>query len=217
MKEINMELAQMVADYGRKMLHAGFVTGTGGNISVRVPGEDAYLISPSGMPYDEITAEDIVMIDMQGNIIGGKRKPSVEQNMHRLILKNRPEFNAVIHTHSCNAAAYASLNRPLPIFLDVMHCVFDGPVRCAKYARIGTKELAVNVEEAMRGNSVAFVANHGCIGAGADLEGAYGNVELLEECCKSYFAACCAGVPMLVSDENVRLSKEDLSTRYGQK
>ena len=56
MKEINMELAQMVADYGRKMLHAGFVTGTGGNISVRVPGEDAYLISPSGMPYDEITA-----------------------------------------------------------------------------------------------------------------------------------------------------------------
>ena len=116
MKEINKELAQQVVDYGVKMLRAGFVTGTGGNISIRVPGEDAFLISPSGMPYEQINVDDIVMIDMDGNVIGGKRKPSVEQNMHRLILKNRPEFNAVIHTHSCYTAAYSSLRRPMPVF-----------------------------------------------------------------------------------------------------
>lgn len=217
MKEINKELAQQIVDYGVKMLRAGFVTGTGGNISIRVPGEDAFLISPSGMPYEQITVDDIVMIDMDGNVIGGKRKPSVEQNMHRLILKNRPEFNAVIHTHSCYAAAYSSLHRPLPVFLDVMHCVFGGPVQCCEYARIGTHELAVNAEKAMRGTCVAFIANHGCIGAAANMEYAYGNIELLEECCKSYFAACSAGVPLNISDADVKASIEDLTKRYGQK
>lgn len=210
------KLAQEIVDYGVKMLKAGFVTGTGGNISVRVPGDDAYLISPSGIPYEEITADDVVLIDFDGKIIAGKRRPSVEQNMHRLILKNRPEFNAVIHTHSCYAAAYSSLHRPLPVFLDVMHCVFGGAVPCSEYARIGTMDLAKNVESAMKGTSVVLIANHGCIGAGKDLEAAYGNVELLEECCKSYFAACSAGVPLCISDDNVRESIADLSQRYGQ-
>lgn len=210
------ELAQQIIDYGVKMLKAGYVTGTGGNISVRVPGEEAYLISPSGMPYEELTVDDIVMINFAGEIIAGKRKPSVEQNMHRLILKNRPEFNAVIHTHSCYAAAYSSLHRPLPVFLDVMHCVFGGAVPCSEYARIGTMELAQNVEKAMRGTNVVLIANHGCIGAGKDLEEAYGNVELLEECCKAYFAACSAGVPLCISDDDIRESIADLSKRYGQ-
>ena len=158
------ELAQQIIDYGVKMLKAGYVTGTGGNISVRVPGEEAYLISPSGMPYEELTVDDIVMINFAGEIIAGKRKPSVEQNMHRLILKNRPEFNAVIHTHSCYAAAYSSLHRPLPVVLDVRQCVFGGAVPCSEYARIGTMELAQNVEKAMRGTNVVLIANHGCIG-----------------------------------------------------
>lgn len=217
MKEINKELAQQIADYGKKMFRAGLVTGTGGNISLRVPGEDAYLISPSGMPYEEITADDIVMMDMDGNQIGGKRRPSVEKNMHRMILKMRPEFNAVIHTHSTYASAYASLRKPLPVFLDVMTCVFGGPVACAEYARIGSADLAVNVEKAMRGTNVAFIANHGCIGAADNLEFAYGNVELLEVCCKSYFAACSAGVPVIVSEENIRLTREEQAKKYGQK
>ncbi|HHY10614.1 MAG TPA: class II aldolase/adducin family protein [Firmicutes bacterium] len=217
MKKINTELAQQVVDYGKKMFRAGLVTGTGGNISVRVPGENAYLISPSGMPYEEVTVDDIVMIDFEGNQIGGKRRPSVEKNMHRLILKNRPEFNAVIHTHSTYASAYASLRRPLPVFLDVMSCVFGGPVPVAEYARIGSEELAVNVEKAMRGTNVVLIANHGSIGAADSLEFAYGNVELLEVCCKSYFAACAAGVPISVSDEDVRLTVEEQAKKYGQK
>ena len=79
MKEINKELAQQIVDFGQKMFRAGLVTGTGGNISLRIPGENAFLISPSGMPYEEITADDIVMLDMEGNQIGGKRRPSVEK------------------------------------------------------------------------------------------------------------------------------------------
>lgn len=217
MKEINKELAQQIVDFGQKMFRAGLVTGTGGNISLRIPGENAFLISPSGMPYEEITADDIVMLDMEGNQIGGKRRPSVEKNMHRMILKARPEFNAVIHTHSTYATAYASLRKPLPVFLDIMACVFGGPVKCAEYARIGSEELAANAEKAMRGTNVAFLANHGCIGAGRNLEEAYGNVELLEICCKSYFAACCAGVPVLLEEEDIRLTREEVARKYGQK
>jgi L-fuculose-phosphate aldolase len=217
MKEINKELAQQIVDFGQKMFRAGLVTGTGGNISLRIPGENAFLISPSGMPYEEITADDIVMLDMEGNQIGGKRRPSVEKNMHRMILKARPEFNAVIHTHSTYATAYASLRKPLPVFLDIMACVFGGPVKCAEYARIGSEELAVNAEKAMRGTNVAFLANHGCIGAGENLEQAYANVELLELCCKIYLAACSAGIPIPISEDDIRLTREEFAAKYGQR
>jgi L-fuculose-phosphate aldolase len=215
--KINKELAQLLVDYGKKMYREGLVTGTGGNISLRVPGENAFLISPSGMPYEEITVDDIVMMDMEGNQIAGKRRPSVEKNMHRMILAMRPEFNAVVHTHSMYATAYACLSKPLPVFLDAMSCVFGGPVRCAEYARIGSVELAENVEKAMRGTNVAFLANHGCIGAGKTIEQAYANVELLELCCKTYLAACSAGIPSLISEEDVRLTREEFVTKYGQK
>jgi len=217
MEQIDKELAQQIVDYGKRMFSAGLVTGTGGNISIRVPGKNAFLISPSGIPYEEITVDDIVMMDMEGKQIGGKRRPSVERNMHKRILTMRPEFNAVIHTHSIYASAYASLRKPLPVFLDIMTCVFGGPVKCAEYGRIGSMELAENAEKAMRGTNVAFLANHGCIGAAENLELAYGNVELLEMCCKSYFAACSAGIPMLISEEDIRLTREELAIKYGQK
>ena len=129
MKEINKELAQQIVDFGQKMFRAGLVTGTGGNISLRIPGENAFLISPSGMPYEEITADDIVMLDMEGNQIGGKRRPSVEKNMHRMILKARPEFNAVIHTHSTYATAYASCENPSGVSRYNGLCP-GGPVKC---------------------------------------------------------------------------------------
>lgn len=217
MREINRELAQQIVDYGKRMFRAGFVTGTGGNISIRIPGEDAFLISPSGMPYEEITVDDIVMMDMNGEQIAGKRRPSVEKEMHRMILKMRPEFNAVIHTHSTYASAYASLRKPLPVFLDVMACVFGGPVQCAEYGIIGSEQLAINVEKALRGSNVVFLANHGCVGAAENLKSAYENVELLELCCKSYFAACSAGIPIIVSEENIKATREQMTKKYGQR
>jgi len=217
MVQIDAKLAQQLVDYGKKMYREGLVTGTGGNISVRVPGENAFLITPSGMPYEEITIDDIVMLDMEGRQIAGKRRPSIEKNMHRMILAMRPEFNAVVHTHSTYATAYASLRKPLPVFLDVMSCVFGGPVRCAEYARIGTLELAENVEKAIRETNAAFLANHGCIGAGETLEQAYASVELLELCCKSYLAACPAGTPVPISEEDIRLTREEFVSKYGQK
>ena len=90
MVQIDAKLAQQLVDYGKKMYREGLVTGTGGNISVRVPGENAFLITPSGMPYEEITIDDIVMLDMEGRQIAGKRRPSIEKNMHRMILAMRP-------------------------------------------------------------------------------------------------------------------------------
>ena len=98
-----------------------------------------------------------------------------------------------------------------------MACVFGGPVKCAEYARIGSEELAVNAEKAMRGTNVAFLANHGCIGAGENLEQAYANVELLELCCKIYLAACSAGIPIPISEDDIRLTREEFAAKYGQR
>jgi len=217
MVQVYKELAQQIVDYGKRMYKEGLVSGTGGNISVRIPGENAFLISPSGMPYEQITIDDIVMLDMDGKQIAGKRRPSIEKNMHRMILVMRPEFNAVIHTHSIYATAYASLRKSLPVFLDAMSCVFGGPVKCAEYARIGSVELAENVEKAMRRTNVAFLANHGCIGAGKSLQQAYANVELLELCCRIYLAACSAGTPVQISEEDIRLTRAEFTSNYGQK
>lgn len=214
--EINKKLGQQIVDCGVKMLRKGFVTGTGGNISVRVPGADAFMITPSGVPYEDIRVEDLVILDFDGNQIGGTKRASVERNMHRLIYKARPDVNAIVHTHSNYASAFSTLRRDMDAILDAMVCVFGGGVRTSKYARIGTEELAENVAEALGNRNAAFVASHGCVGVGQNLEGAFGAVEFLEACCITYFAAKTAGEPSVIDDNDIEATTKNMAANYGQ-
>lgn len=213
---INKELAQQVVDFGVKMVKEGLVTGTGGNISVRVPGEEAFLLTPSGMPYEQVTVADIVKVNFEGEKIEGKRRASVERNLHRYIYKQRDDVNAVVHTHSNYASAFSTLRQDMDPILDPAVCVFGEKIPTSEYARIGTEQLAINVAKVLGNSSGAFIANHGCVGVGPNLELAYGSAEFLEACSISYFAAKSVGEPHVIDEESVKKTMADMDESYGQ-
>jgi len=209
-------LKKEIIKYGSLLIEKGLVTGTGGNISVRLS-KNLMMITPSGMAYNQLTPDDLVILDMEGNTVEGSRRPSIEVNMHRAILKARPDINAVIHTHSVYATAIAVTRQDFPPVIDTMAIVFEGAVKTAAYARIGTKELAVNVVEALGKRPAALLANHGAVGVGKSLSEAFDICELLEASAKTYIYANMIGKPIILAEDVIKEGQEDMAARYGQK
>lgn len=209
-------LKKEIIKYGNLLIAKGLVTGTGGNISARLD-QDLMIVTPSGMPYDQLLPDDLVIIDLEGNIVEGKRKPSIEVNMHRSILLARPDVNAVIHTHSVYATAIAATRQDFPPVIDTMAIVFGGGIKTAEYAGVGTKELAENVVAALGNKPAALLANHGAVGVGTSLAGAFDVCELLEASAKSYIYASIIGKPVVLTEELIKREQEDMAIRYGQK
>ena len=209
-------LKREVIKYGNLLIEKGLVTGTGGNISVRLD-KDLMMITPSGMPYNQLIPADLVVLDLEGNFVEGIRKPSVEINMHRVILKARPDINAIIHTHSVYATAIAVTRQDFPPVIETMAIVFGGGVKTAAYARIGTQELAANVAEALGNKPAVLLANHGAVGVGINLSEAFDICELLEVSAKTYIYANILGKPVVLAEELIKEGQEDMTTGYGQK
>ncbi|MFW9810757.1 MAG: class II aldolase/adducin family protein, partial [Candidatus Thorarchaeota archaeon] len=144
-----------------EMIKHDLVIGSSGNASLRVG--DHVVISPSSVHYTDMTVDDIVVIDMDGNEVEGTRNPSVEKPMHLEIYKTRNDALAVVHTHSLYASALAVLHEPLPPILDEIVPKLGAGVRVSEYAMPGTKQLGKNVVEAMNERSAALIANHGAV------------------------------------------------------
>lgn len=203
--------------YGKLLIEKGLVTGSGGNISHRLPGKNQMMITPSGMPYDQLVPNDIVVMDLAtGEVIEGSRRPSIEQGMHRIILMARPDVNVVIHTHSKYAMAVAATRKDLPPVLDNMVAYFGGGVKTAFHAPIGTQELAERVVEALGNRPVALLANHGAVAVGKQMHQTFNLAELLEECAMVYLMAFLAGGAVVLTDKEVQDERECLQGRYGQ-
>lgn len=209
------DLKQEIIKYGNLLLAKGLVTGTGGNISVRTPA-GTILITPSGIPYEEITPEDIPEMDLEGNIISGTRIPSIEKNMHRAIYLARRDVGAIVHTHSIYASAIAATRQDFEPILDAMVAVFGGGIKTAAYACIGTPELARNVVEALGNRPACLIANHGMVGVGKNLKQAFEICEFTEASAMTYIFAKCLGTPVVLPPEVVAREKQDLDRRYGQ-
>lgn len=206
-----------IIHYGNLLLSSGLVIGTGGNISTRVPGQDAFLITPSGIPYPEIQADDIVMLDLAGKKLAGTRTPSIERHLHRLIYLARPDVNAVIHTHAVFTAAIAATRQEFLPILDTFVAVFGGGLKTADYASIGTEELARNAVAALGPRNGVLLANHGAVCTGKDLAQAFSNSEFLEASAKTYIFAHLIGRPVVLPPEIVEREAQDLAERYGQR
>jgi len=211
------QIKQEIIRYGNMLIEKGLCTGTGGNISVRLPENDGFMITPSGIPYPAITPEDIVTMDFEGNIIDGKRTPSIERNMHRAIFNARPDVNAIVHTHQNLASAIAATRQDFPPILDAFVAVFGGGLKCAKYASIGTEDLARNVVEGLGKRNGVLLANHGALCTGPNLEMAFGNCEFLEASAITYCFANIIGKPVVLGQDVVDKEAADLAKRYGQR
>ena len=175
----------------------GLNKGTAGNLSVRHG--DGFLITPSGLPYDETYPADIVFMDFSGAATG-KRKPSSEWHFHRDILAARPEVNVVLHAHSPFATSLACLRKDIPAFHYMIAVTGAKSIRCAHYATFGSQELSEYAVGALHGSKACLLANHGMIVLGNDLKAALRLGLEVEGLCEQYWRALQAGDPVILDD-----------------
>lgn len=208
---------QEILETGRKMLDRGLVTATWGNISCRVEGKELIAITPSGMEYDKITEEDIVVLDMQGSVVLGQRKPSIEVPLHLALYKGREDIGAVVHTHSTFATALACAHKHIAPIVEELVQVVGGDVRVARYALPGSDLLASNVLAAIRDRQAALLANHGVVGVAKTLEEALKACEIVEKSAMITVFCSMVGQPVPISFEDVQTMRKSYTTDYGQK
>ncbi len=185
------ELRKKIVNMGKILVRENLTHGTCGNISSRYG--DKVLITPSNLSYEEMEPEDILLIDMEGNVVEGERNPSVETPLHISIYKSRKDVNAIIHTHSEYALAVSSIAESIPIFLDEIFSYVGGELKVAKYALPGSEELAENVREALGDNDAVLLANHGVIACGKDLDEALEVARNIERICRIFAIASSMG------------------------
>ena len=186
------ERAKVVAA-GQQMLQRGFTEGTSGNVSMRV--DDGALISPSTIPYMEITDEDVVLMDLEGNVLEGERVASVEHKVHLECYKRRPNVGAVVHSHPIVGSAFAAARMPLPAFLDEFGVYIGEEVRVAEWGLSGTQEIADQVADALGEHNAAFIASHGMVAVGRDLDHALLNTARVERAGLIFLATKILGGP----------------------
>lgn len=194
---------ELIVEYGKKMLEADLTKGTGGNISIYLREEKLMAITPSGVEYFKTRPEDIVIMDLDGKVIDGNRKPSSEYSMHKVLYENREDIDSVVHLHSTWAATISCIGQDLPAVHYLVAVSGGRNVRCAKYATFGTPELANNAFKAMKDRYVVLLANHGLLAGAKDLANAYNKAEEIEFCCELYCKAKSIGEPDILSDQEM--------------
>lgn len=206
---------EKVVEYGKKLITSGLTKGTGGNISIFNREQGLVAISPSGIDYFETEPEDVVVLDVTGKVVDGKRKPSSELDMHLIFYQKRSDLNALVHTHSPFCKTIACLGWEIP---PVSYLVaYAGPnVRCAPYATFGTKELAEAAFEGMKDRRAVLLANHGLIAGAHNVETAFTIAEEIEFCAQIYYQTKSVGEPVLLSEEEMALLAKKFET-YGQR
>ena len=205
-----------VVKYCRKMITAGLTKGTGGNISILNRELGLMAVSPSGIDYFETAAEDVVVMDLAGNVVDGRRKPSSEYELHRIFYVRRQDIDAVVHTHSVYATVLATLRQPLPAASYLV--AYSGlDVRCAEYASFGTAELAERTFDAMNQRFAVLMANHGLLAGSKDILNAFNIAEQIEYCAEVYVKARAIGDPVILDEKEMKKMIDKFSSSYGQK
>lgn len=197
-------LSEKLLATSQKLATLGLNKGTSGNASVRL-GEN-FLVTPSGMPVEEMTAENIVQMCFDGSVVqcDAGKKPSSEWRFHRDILANRPEINAVIHTHSMFATTLACLHKDIPPFHYMIAVTGADTIRCAPYALFGTQVLSDHALAALYHSKACLLANHGMIALGRDLDDALAVTVEVENLCEQYWRALQLGEPHILSEAEMR-------------
>jgi L-fuculose-phosphate aldolase len=204
-----------VVKYGRKLLSSRLTTGTGGNLSVCNRDKSLVAISPSGVDYDRLSPEDIVLLNMDGKKVEGELEPSSEWAIHLALYISRKDICAVVHTHSMYATTLACLHWEIP---PVHYLIgFSGKkVPVAPYATFGTTELAKSVTDTMGEYNAVLMANHGLISIGKNMLSAFAVAEETEFVAQVYFNTKCIGIPKILSDKEMSTVIERFAD-YGQK
>jgi L-ribulose-5-phosphate 4-epimerase len=183
---------QLIVQTAQELVHKGYLMATGGNVSVRIPGENAFAITPSNFDYMKMTPEDVCILNFELEMLEGKRKPSVESAMHAAVYQVRDDVNTIVHTHQVYASALTLIKAPIPALFDEQARFLGRSVDIIPYAPSGTGMLKRRIAKHIQNHNNAFMMqNHGALIFGHDMERAVHNVEILEKCALAYLLAIC--------------------------
>ena len=195
----------------------GLVTWTSGNVSARDPKSGLVVIKPSGVKFEDLSPRDMVVIDLDGNVVEGSRKPSVDAPAHLYVYRERKDVNGVVHTHSQFATAFAALGQGIPCYLTAMADEFGGPIPCAPYARIGGEEIGEFVVKYIGSSPAILMKNHGVFTVGATAEEAVKAAIMTEDVARTVHHALTLGQPDVIPPDEVERAHRRYVEKYGQK
>lgn len=179
-----------IVQVAQNLVSKGYLMATGGNLSLRVIGQDAFAITPSNYDYMKMEPDDVCIMNFELEMIEGSLKPSVEAAMHGAIYQVRGDVNAVIHTHQVYASALTLIQAPIPSLFDEQVRFLGRSVDIIPYAPSGTGMLKNTIAKHVKNHNNAFMMqNHGALIFGHDIERAVHNVEILEKCALAYLLA----------------------------
>lgn len=192
------------------------VTWTSGNVSGRDPTSGLVVIKPSGVRYEELTPENMVVVDQAGKVVEGTYKPSSDVHAHLYIYRHRPDVNGVVHTHSTFATAFAAVGRSIPPVLTAISDEFGGPIPCGPYARVGGDEIGRVVVESIGDSPAILMKNHGVFTIGKTPEAAVKAAVMVEDVARTVFYALQLGPLDEIPPEEVARARRRYLEEYGQ-
>jgi L-ribulose-5-phosphate 4-epimerase len=209
-------LRELLSQLHQELPRNNLVAWTSGNISVRDPESGYVVIKPSGVRYEVLKAEHMVIVDLEGTIIEGDLKPSSDTASHLYIYQHRPDVNGIVHTHSAYATAFAALGRPIPVYLTAMADEFGGPIPCGGFALIGSEAIGQVVLEAIGDSPAVLLKNHGVFSVGPTAEAAVKAAVMTEDVAKTVWLALQIGQPDEIPAEDVQKLHDRYTNVYGQ-
>lgn len=207
-----------VADLHAELTRAGLVVWTAGNVSARVPGEDLMVIKPSGVSYDELDADAMVVTDLHGRLVEGSRAPSSDTAAHAYVYRHLPEVGGVVHTHSTYATAWAARHEPIPCVLTMAADEFGGEVPVGPFALIGDDSIGRGIVETLRGSRsrAVLMAGHGPFTIGRDARDAVKAAVMLEDVARTVHVSRQLGAPVPLAPTDVDRLFDRYQNVYGQ-
>jgi L-ribulose-5-phosphate 4-epimerase len=192
----------------------GLVAYTSGNVSVRV--KEHVIIKPSGVPYSLLRPEDYVVVDLDGNIIEGNKKPSIDNATHLYLYRNIEWAKSIIHTHSTFATVWAVAEKPIPVLCTAHADVFGEEIPLSEYAPVGSEAIAKAVLKVLGKSGVVLLRKHGVMVVGNSLDDAIKKAIFLEEVAKIAYFAQMMSVPVPLAQDEVERLYLQYHTKYGQ-
>ena len=193
----------------------GLVAWTSGNVSGRDPETNLVVIKPSGVLYEQLSPENMVIVDLDGKMVEGSLGASSDTASHIYIYNGRPDVMGVVHTHSNYATAFAALGKPIPVYLTAIADEFGGPIPCGGYARIGGRQIGEEILRSIGASSAILMKNHGVFTIGKSVQSALKTAVMVEDIARTVWLALQLGQPDTLPDEEVVANFERYQHRYG--
>lgn len=212
LEKLKEELVQLHLELPKYNL----VVWTGGNVSARDAETGLVVIKASGIRYEDMRPEHMVVVDIDGKMVEGDFKPSSDVYSHLYIYKHRSDVNGVVHTHSVYATAFAAVNKPIPVVLTAIADEFGGAIPCGRFALIGDDAIGKVVVDSIGKSPAVLLKNHGVFTIGKNAKSAVKAAVMTEDNAKTVWLAMQIGTPDVIADEDVEKLHDRYMNVYGQ-